>query len=201
MVKPWQKFFFYLFLNINSLTSNENKIHEKKIAFEDIYIKPLTIENTNFYLKISNDERIKYQSLSIKQEKIEKGNIFKNKLKESNTLLQIQGIFLDNKPIGYIGFFKDNTKPNILFIYYAVEPKYWNKGIGTMATKAFINKFMKIAKDQNFNIIKATIKIDNKGSQRVLEKNNFRVLLKKNGEKLIKLIDNQNIVYEYELNL
>lgn len=200
MVKPWQKFFFYLFLNINFI-SNENKIHEKKIAFEDIYIKPLTIENTNFYLKISNDERIRYQSLSIKQEKTEKGNIFKNKLKEPNILLQIQGIFLDNKPIGYVGFFKDNTKPNILFIYYAIEPKYWNKGIATLAIKAFINKFKEIAKNQNFNMIKATIKIDNKGSQRVLEKNNFKILLKKNGEKLIKLIDNQNIVYEYELNL
>lgn len=183
------KYFLYLF---NMLINN---------IFGNIQMKPLTMAENNWYIQLNNDPRVKYQSLSFQQKDNVKPNTLKYKLQETNILLKIQGIFLDNTCIGYMGFFKDNTRPNILFIYYAVEPKYWNKGIGTLAVKKFINDFKILAKQQGFKYIKATIKIDNIGSQRILEKNNFKIILNKNGNKLVKLIDGQNIVYEYELPL
>jgi RimJ/RimL family protein N-acetyltransferase len=200
MIKLNKKFYFF-FLNISFLDLYGKEINNNKITIDKIEIKPLTLRENDFYLKIANDERVRYQSLSFKQETLEKKDYFKYKLRETNLLLQIQGIFLENTCIGYIGFFKDNTRPNILFIYYAVLPKYWGKGICTLAVEKIINNFKDMAKKQNFNIIKGTIKINNIGSQKVLEKNKFKPLLKKNGDKLVKIIDGQSIVYEYEFNL
>jgi RimJ/RimL family protein N-acetyltransferase len=180
----------------NLVTCKLNAINEN-----EIHIKPLTQQDKNIYLKISYDERVKYESLSYKKEKTEKEQQFKYYLMEKNILLKIHGIFIENKCVGYVGFFKDNARPNTLFIYYAVDPTYWKKGIGTLAVKNFLKIFKDIALKQNFNLIKATIKINNIGSQRVLEKNNFKPLLKKDGTKLVKLIDNQSIVYEYELKI
>ena len=187
---------FKIFLYSLNVITCVNKITENEIS-----IKPLTQQDKNIYLKIANDERVKYESLSYKNEKTEKEKQFKYYLMEENILLKIHGIFLNNKCVGYIGFFKDNARPNTLFIYYGVDPAYWGKGIGTLATKIFLKTFKEVGKKQNFNLIKATIKINNIGSQKVLEKNKFQPLIKKDGKKLVKIIDNQSIVYEYELKI
>ena len=66
---------FKIFLYMINLVNCDNN----KININDINIHPLTEKESGVYLRISNDPRIKYQSLSFTQEKIEKEKQFKYK--------------------------------------------------------------------------------------------------------------------------
>jgi RimJ/RimL family protein N-acetyltransferase len=171
------------------------------LNMEKIIISPLTMKDKQKYKEISTDPRILEQNIS--SEKSMENNYFesnfKYKLREEDPLKKVYCIFIDGKLVGYIGFFKDVKTPKTLFLYYAIHQKEWGKGIATVAVKKFIQEFMGLLKVNSINLIKATVKIQNIGSQKVLLKNGFKPKKDENGDLSIEYIDGQSVVYTYSL--
>ena len=133
---------------------------------------------------------------------VEKGNIsnyIKNKIYEPEALFRIQSIYWNNKFIGYIGFFQDEINRDVLFIFYAIHPQYWNKGFATLAIKKILSIFKPLIKNKKYKQISATVKVDNRGSQRVLEKNGFKVKINEDGSKVMEYANGDSLFYFYEL--
>ena len=169
----------------------------------NVQIIPLNENYKNEYKTLSEDDRILTQNISIINEKKHDFHkqfqyyiSIKDPLSKKYILLNEE-----NKLIGYIGFFKNDTSPNIIFIYYAIIPSEWGKGLGTLAVKKFIEMFKDKLKQNGFKKIKATVKIQNIGSKKVLLKNKFILLLDENNEPIIEYIDDQSIVNTLELNI
>jgi RimJ/RimL family protein N-acetyltransferase len=172
------------------------------LKIDEITLSPLTINQKNIYKEISTDSRILEQNISNETYKENTKNfdaIFKYKLNQQNPLIKIYCIFVHDKCVGYVGFFNDNKSPKTVFIYYAIHVKEWGKGIATLAVKKFLQQMLPILKENSINLIKATVKIKNIGSQKVLLKNKFKPIKEKNGELVMEYIDNQSVVYTFIL--
>ncbi|KAL4642376.1 hypothetical protein ACB092_02G012800 [Castanea dentata] len=81
-------------------------------------------------------------------------------------------ICLDNRSIGYVSIRPESHDDRCrAHISYAVGMDYWGQGIVTTALKIAVSKVFKEFPD--LVRIEATVEVENKGSQKVLEKAGF----------------------------
>ena len=102
-------------------------------------------------------------------------------------------IDIDGKVAGTVGGEIDIKRPFTIGFGYWLGEKYWGKGIMSDAVKIFLNYIFK--KFKKINRIESNVFPWNKGSQRVLEKNGFKLegIARKSYLKDDKIID----VYKY----
>ena len=170
------------------------------LKFDAITIRDLSLQETTIYVNIHNLPEVWSQNTSVKIQS-NTLNYIKNKVNyEKNPLFRVQSILYKNVCIGYIGFYNDNMAPGILYIYYALHPKYWNQGIITISIQKILKIFMPLIK-KSYHTVVATVKVHNIGSQKVLEKNGFKVKLNPDGTKLNEYGNGDSLFYFYELKL
>ena len=143
-----------------------------------IILKRLDLDKdiTKKYLKWMNDFEVqkyteqKYQKHSI----VDIKNFVKEKNKSKNEFLF--GIFLKKKGLNtHIGNIKlgpiNYIHKNAEISYFIGEKNMWGKNYATLAIKKIIN----IAKKKGIKKIKAGLIEKNKGSEKVLKKNGFKI--------------------------
>ncbi|KAJ4822239.1 hypothetical protein Tsubulata_035660, partial [Turnera subulata] len=85
----------------------------------------------------------------------------------------LRAICLDNQPIGFISLTKNSGKDACRGeLGYVLGSKYWGKGIATGAVKMVTQA--KFRECPELGRIEALVEVENKGSQRVLEKAGFQ---------------------------
>ncbi|NNE28016.1 MAG: GNAT family N-acetyltransferase [Saprospiraceae bacterium] len=88
-----------------------------------------------------------------------------------------------DRHIGSLGYWQFNEEKTSCDIGYELHPEYWGKGI---MQEAFLATLPVIFDVWNFEGIEAWVQVDNQGSIRFLEKNNFsntrRVPAKESGD-------------------
>ena len=86
-----------------------------------------------------------------------------------------RAICLEDRPIGFIcvkpGSSNERCRGQIS---YALGSKYWGKGITTMAVKMVISSVFEFKEFSDIERLEGFVDVDNKASQRVMEKTGFQ---------------------------
>ncbi len=80
-------------------------------------------------------------------------------------------ILYNEKPVGTIDIWKTNLKHKRTCIGYAIDRKYWKKGIATKSVEMILD-FIK--NEMHLHGVEGAVHPKNIASQRVLEKNGFK---------------------------
>lgn len=139
------------------------------IITERLTIKSMSDSDKNSLIEILRNNKVNATYLTPDITSDEAANKLFDRIKEVSYIPDrfARGIFFDGKLIGIIndtGIENSNVE-----IGYAVHPDYHNKGYGTEALKAVIEKLF----EQGYTAVSAGIFEDNIASRRVLEKCGF----------------------------
>ena len=167
-----------------------------------IHLQPIESKNQEDYIILLKDPRVEENHTAFESKRTDTRlkQEFKYRLQETEDLFKHYAIYYEKVFVGYIYIFTDNSSPNIVYIAYSLLPKYWNKGIGTIAVEKILYALKNKLKSRGYKYIYATIKTQNIGSQKILLKNNFKYQQEENGEKKTKII-NGFVSYVLELKL
>ncbi|VEU80802.1 GNAT family N-acetyltransferase [Haploplasma axanthum] len=148
---------------------------KKYVLNEDYYLRKVKVRDAKELYDFSkNNEVTKYLTwnshTNVKETKMVIKKFYLAKIKQG---LPASFVIVDKqnkKVIGVIDYLLDNeTDPPE--IGYFMNPKYWGKGIMTLALKEIV----KIGFEElRFDVIGISHMVSNLGSKRVIEKNNFK---------------------------
>jgi len=170
-----KQYLFSLCLLFNSAAS--------KVCHKDISIKITIQADKSEYLQMHSNPLVSenhYGEYRNNATQMKHGIAYWNN--KQNMLLncyKLYKILYKNKTVGFIELYNDNTDEEVSYIAYSIDPIYWKKGIGTIAVKKIIEHCRSELKKIGVRYIQATVRITNKGSIRVLEKNNFKIIEEK----------------------
>lgn len=155
----------------------------EKADLQSVVVEKTTEKDKSRYMEIMNNPAVienhtgKY---STPQNQAKNNSIYwNNKKYAQHDCYKMYKILYNNQIVGYIEFFNDNTNKEIAYIAYSLDPKYWNRGIVTIAIKKLLKEVTGELRRIGVKKIHATVRITNKGSIRVLQKNGFVIIEEK----------------------
>jgi RimJ/RimL family protein N-acetyltransferase len=142
-------------------------IHE-----DDIVLRNWNINDANELSTIGNDSSIAFNlndGFPYPYTKDKAVIFIKNAISSTNLLL---AIVKNDRIVGSIGAFYDDTDKSKAVIAYFIGKEYWNQGYGTKAVKGIVEYLIK---EKEIKTILADPFERNNGSRKVLEKNGFKL--------------------------
>jgi ribosomal-protein-alanine N-acetyltransferase len=137
-----------------------------------VSIKPVEIEDADFFVKIMQNKEYKKHYLNrllLKTKKQAEDYIRGVKREEEKGKVYCFTIYYGKEKAGILDLYKINNKDKRSAIGYGVAYEFWGKGIATKAVKLGLD----FLKKKGLHTIEATIDPKNEASCKVLEKTGF----------------------------
>lgn len=148
--------------------------------FSKISLRPFKLSDADEFLKWASDERVtrylRWNTITTKEEAL----MYIEKVAIPHPWRH--SICFDDRSIGYVSIKPESGDDKCrAHVSYAVAAEYWRQGVVTVAMKMAISRVFKEFPD--LVRLEALVEVENKGSQRVLEKVGFQKegLLRKYG--------------------
>lgn len=135
-----------------------------------ISLRPFNCSDVNEFLKWASDDRVtrylRWNTIASREEALE----YIEKVAMPHPWRQ--SICLDDRSIGYVSIRPESGDCRCrAHVGYAVSAEHWGQGIATIALKIAVSSVFKDFPD--LVRLEALVEVENKGSQRVLEKVGF----------------------------
>ena len=141
-------------------------IEQTSLCTDHLKIHTPSLKDLNQYYKLCSDQEVCYNEASVP---------VKSKSEAMRRLMSSRingkGIYLEDTLVGFIGISKDSSRASLGYeIGYSILTDYHNRGIASEAVLAYVDHLLE---NTPIDIISARSLLENKASQRVLEKCGF----------------------------
>jgi RimJ/RimL family protein N-acetyltransferase len=146
-----------------------------KLEGERIYLKPMSIDNAEIFMRWVNDPEVNKYMVGIKPPKKVEEEIEWIKKIQDNPNEEVWSIFIkeNNKLIGNVGFHElDNPEKNLRIGIVIGEKDEWGKGYGTDVFNVAIKYLKDVKGAKKINL---TCHINNIGAHKVYKKSGFKI--------------------------